>query len=182
MSIYTLEKALFDEDGTYSFDLVTYDTAHNSNLEPADEESVIRFTLDRTDPVIVANVSTGQRINAQEYTVEIKITEANLDPSTLRFYLDDQPVEVKDLGNNEFSFVATTGLNHKVTVEAGDLARNTAETLEVNRLTISTNLLVLWYANTPLFIGSIVGVAGITGGVIALIMGKKKKKEQAYAN
>ena len=180
-SVYTLAKELFVEDGVYSFDLVTYDTAHNSNLEPADEESMIRFTLDRTDPVIVANVSTGQRINAQEYTVEITITEANLDPSTLRFYLDDQPVEVTDLGNNVFSFVADTGLNHKVTVEAGDLARNTAETLEINRLTISTNLLVLWYANTPLFIGSIVGVAGVTGGLIAFFMGKKKKKEQAYA-
>ena len=84
-------------------------------------------------------------------------------------------------GNNTYSFVVPTGLNHTVEVEAADLARNTAEKLEVNRLTVSTNSLVLWYANTPLFVGSIVGVAGVAGAVILLLMNKKKKKEQAYA-
>ena len=44
---------------------------------------------------------------------------------------------------------------------------------------VSTNIFVRWYNNTPLFIGSIIGVVVLAVAIIAfLVFGKKKKKDK----
>ena len=69
--------------------------------------------------------------------------------------------------------------NEKQTVifVATDAASNEYK-LSVEDVLISTNLFVRWYNNTPLFIGSIIGVVVLAVGLAAfLIFGKKKKKD-----
>lgn len=47
-----------------------------------------------------------------------------------------------------------------------------------NEITVSRNFLVRWYANKPLFWGSIIGVIVLTGAIWFFIVAKKKKKEE----
>ncbi len=47
-----------------------------------------------------------------------------------------------------------------------------------NEVTVSSNALVRWFANTPVFWGSMAGSAGLIGGIGYLISSKKKKKEE----
>jgi hypothetical protein len=180
--VYTLDESYFKDDGEYSVNLKTVDTASNTNLNTNSESGVIHFVKDSTLPAIVSSVPSGTRVNAQECTVQITITDANLDLDSLHFFLDGQPVEVTKLDANNYTFVVGTGLNHSFSVEAADLAGNVAEPFTCDRVTVSTNILVLWYANTPLFIGSVAGTAAVAGGLIYFFVGKKKKKEEAYAD
>lgn len=47
-----------------------------------------------------------------------------------------------------------------------------------NEITVSRNFLVRWYANKPLFWGSIIGVIVLTGAIWFFIVAKKKRKEE----
>ncbi len=182
-NVYTLNNDNFDHDGVYSLNIITYDAATNSNVNTKTEAGTISFTLDRTKPVITANVKTEQRINDTEFPVEFKITETNLNAETISVTLKDRngktiETTVEELGNNEYKFVVNDGLNYSFEITAKDLAGNESEILKVERFTVSTNILVLWYANTPLFWGSIAGTIILAGAIIFFIFYKKKKKEQ----
>ena len=72
----------------------------------------------------------------------------------------------------------TATLAEDVKVVAVDAAGNTYE-LNVEDFLVSTNIFVRWYNNTPLFIGSIVGVVLLGVGItIFILFGKKKKEEE----
>lgn len=182
-SIYTLDNSNFDHDGVYSINVITYDKAENSNVNTKTEAGNISFTLDRTKPVITSNVTTDQRINDAEFFVEFKITETNLDSQTIVVKLTDRngktvETTVEELGNNEYQFLVKDGLNYTIEIVAKDLAGNESEFYKVERFTVSTNIFVLWYANTPLFWGSIGGAVLLAGAVVLLVVLKKKKKEE----
>lgn len=143
---------------------------------------MLSFVLDRTPPAITANVRSGQRINDTAYTVEFKIAELNLEEDSVNAQLLDNRggqlrAEMSSLGNNEYVLPIGTGLEMSLTIDARDLAGNPAQTLVVDRLTVSDNFLVLWYANKPLFWGSIGGVAILGGSMIWALVGRKKKSE-----
>lgn len=180
-NVYTLNNDNFDHDGVYSLNIITYDAATNSNVNTKTEAGTISFTLDRTKPVITANVKTEQRINDTEFPVEFKITETNLNAETISVTLKDRngktvETTVEELGNNEYKFVVNDGLNYSFEITAKDLAGNESEILKVERFTVSTNILVLWYANTPLFWGSIAGTIILAGAIIFFIFYKKKEQ------
>ena len=182
-NIYTLENSNFDHDGVYSLNVITYDKAENSNINTKTESGTISFTLDRTKPVVSANVKSGQRVNDTKFWVEFEVTEANLDAKTLAVKLVNKKGEkvetkVEELGNNEYKFLVDSGLNYSIEISAKDLAGNESELYKVKNLTVSTNFLVLWYANTSLFWGSIGIVILLTGSILLLVFFKKKKKNQ----
>ena len=64
-----------------------------------------------------------------------------------------------------------------VKIVAVDAAGN-EQPIEVNDFLVNTNIFVRWYNNTPLFVGSIIGVVVLALGItIFLVFFKKKKKE-----
>ena len=184
-TVYTLDDDNFDHDGVYSINIVTYDKANNSNVNTKTESGVINFTLDRTNPVISANVKSGQTINAAEFGVEFEVADANLDVDTLEIVLIDRKgnekvidkADIEELGNNEFKFKVGSGLNYSIRIQTKDLAGNTSELYKIDELTVSTNLFVRWYANTWLFWGSVAAVAVISTLIIIIIIAKKKKDD-----
>lgn len=82
-TIYTLDNNTFDHDGVYSLNVITYDKAGNSNVNTKTEAGAISFTLDRTSPVISANVRTNQSVRDTQFWVNFEITETNLDAETI---------------------------------------------------------------------------------------------------
>ena len=179
-TVYTLRNDNFDHDGVYSFNIITYDRAGNSNVNTKTDEGTISFTLDRTKPVISANIQNNQRVNDTEFWVEFEVTETNLDDKTIDVNLIDNngktvDTSVESLGYNEYKFLVGSGYNYSVQISAKDLAGNESEIYKVEHLTISTNIFILWYANTPLFWGSIGGTIVVAGGAAFLILLKKGK-------
>ena len=169
---YTLNKALFSDDGKYTVTLYSVDAAGNIN-ENIDEtkEAEISFGIDKTNPVIEAAFE-------KEYWEKTKLTAVikdNLLLDGVEIYLNGNKIEYNVDGDTYSFDVDESNEKQDVRFVAVDKAGNKFE-LAVNDLTVSRNPLVHWHNNTPLFIGSIIGVAALGIVLAALVIGKKKKK------
>lgn len=85
-------------------------------------------------------------------------------------------IEYKVDGETYTFDIPESNSKQDVKIVAVDAAGN-EEPIEITEFLVNTNIFVRWYNNTPLFIGSIIGVIVIALGVTTLILfGKKKKK------
>ncbi len=183
---YTLDNSYFSNDGKYSINVLSYDRAGNTNINTSFENSILEFTVDRTIPVIVANVASNKGYNANKYDVEFMITDANLEADKVvaeilqggKVIASTKDGKIKALGNNEYSFTVDTGSGYTLVVNAEDKAENKAEEFRVENFTVTTNKLVLFWANKPLFWGVTGGTLLVGAGIVLLIVFKKKKKNE----
>ena len=176
-TIYTLDNKMFAKDGTYSLNILTYDMAQNSNVNTKSEEGTIKFVVDRTKPVITANVKSKQIIDASEYTIEFKIAEVNLDESTIVAKLNGKEVEYTKSSDNTYQFKVKDLLNDNITITAKDTAGNSSNKFVINKLTVSADWYVRWFANQPLFWGTIGGTVGLLALFVFIVL--KKRREEA---
>ncbi|MCI8371753.1 MAG: hypothetical protein HFI75_05040 [Lachnospiraceae bacterium] len=180
-NIYSLtNENNFKNDGRYTINIVTHDKAQNINSNINNEEGVIDFTIDRTKPNISANAESGQQINDAAYNVELTLSDANLDADSIEVKMDGKKMDAEDLkklGDGVYGFEMKNGLNQSFVVDVKDLAGNAADAYSVDNFTVSTNIFVLWYANTKLFWGSIIGFAMAAGALILIIVLKKRSKK-----
>jgi len=172
---YTVNKALFAEDGTYSISVYSKDAAGNVN-ENIDEakEAEISFATDKTKPVIVpVDFENGKQYAVDSKTVTVEIKD-NLALETVKIYLNGKEIEFTANGENYTFTVPKSNSKQDVKFVATDAAGN-EETIEIKGFLVNANIFVRWYNNTPLFIGSIVGVVVLALGATAFIVFKKKK-------
>ena len=177
---YTLSNDNFAHDGVYSFSILSYDRAGNSNLNTKDDTGVIKFTVDRTNPVITSNISTNQVIDADSHTVEFEINDTNHDKNTVEVTLNGKPVpneSITSLGGNSYSFEMSTGSKQSVSVTSKDLAGNTADQYEINDVTVSTNQFVLFYYSHNLLFWIIVAGIVLLALLILFIVFRRKKDD-----
>ncbi len=183
-NVYTLDNSQFDHDGVYSLNIVTYDNADNTNVNTKKNEDgnkgTIRFTLDRTKPVITSNVSNGERIGENQFNVEFKVNDINFDPETVKVKImkgkEEIDPEIKVLDNNSYQFLLRAGTKYSMEITAMDIAGNTSELYKIDDLAISDNPLVLFFADGSNIILTVcIGVA-LIGGIIFLVLYKRKKK------
>ena len=176
---YTVKKSLFKDDGRYSISIYSKDAAGNVN-ENIDEskEAEISFGIDKTEPVVIPiDLESGKQypVEGKKVTIDIK---DNLVLENVKIYLNDKEIEYTVEGESYTFFVPESNSVQDVKVVAVDAAGNTYE-LKVEDFLVSTNIFVRWYNNTPLFIGSIVGVVLLGVGItIFILFGKKKKEEE----
>ena len=176
---YVVNKALFADDGNYRLTIYSMDAAGNVN-ENIDEskKAEISFGIDKTNPVIVPiDFESGK-----QYPVEVKNVKAevkdNLVLESVKIYLNGEEVEY--MVDGEVYTFDIPEANEKQNVEfvAVDAAGNEYK-LQVDDFLVSTNIFVRWYNNTPLFVGSIIGVVVLAVAITAFILfGKKKKKDE----
>jgi hypothetical protein len=173
---YVIKKDLFAGDGKYTVALYSEDAAGNIN-ENIDEkkQAEISFGIDKTAPVIVPiDIESGEQYPLETKAVTVSVKD-NLVLDGATFYLNGEKVEHKENGENFTFTIQSSNSKQNVKIVAVDAAGNQL-TKEVRDILVSTNPIVRWYNNTPLFAGSIGGIGGLAIALTAFVLYRKQKK------
>lgn len=177
---YTMKASNFEREGLYNITIDSKDRANNE-VNNKVKESDIEFVIDKTKPTVVITgvENDGQyRTNSRDITITVA---DNVAMDSLKVDVDGKENTSKSYNakeilkqKGEIPFSLTDSSNwQEIRALATDAAGNTAETSEI-RVLITANLLVQFYRNTPLVVGSSVGLAALVAVLVILISRKKK--------
>lgn len=180
---YTIFADNFNDDGIYSIKVHSVDKAGNESENTLDTKGTeISFGIDKTVPtVVVANLKSGETYAETKKQVIISADD-NLKLASVTVYLDDKEFASWDStseeissGKGEFTFEITdsTTKAHNLRVVCLDEAGNETVT-EVNDFYVTTNILVRYFNNKPLFIGSIIALILIAALIVFIIIRKRR--------
>ncbi len=172
------KKDLFADDGCYSIAIYSKDVAGNMN-ENIDETKAteISFGIYKTNAVtVLVNFESGVQYAVDMKTVSIEIKD-NLVLEGVKIYLNGKEVEYIVNGETYTFDIPKSNSKQDVKIIAIDAAGN-EEPVEITEFLVNANIFVRWYNNTPLFVGSIIGVVVISLGITGFIVFGKKKKEE----
>ena len=195
---YTISKELFEEEGEYSIVVESTDKAETTAYSDVKNLNV-SFVVDQTKPVVtISGLETSGRYQVEEQVVTImptddggrlnsvKVVLLDSDGKELSILFEMSKEELLNyLAENDgkITFKVPEGLENQVQIICNDCAVNAAgDTNEYNetyeKVTVSMSTWIIFYANKPLFYGSIAGVVALIAGIIILIVLKKRKKEE----
>jgi len=183
----TINKSVFEKDGSYSVKVTAVDEANNTSTNTddahvsSDEAPKIDFYVDTTKPEVTI---TGAEKDAvyKEVTKQITVTveDANIDADNLADVLDIQ-VNGEAVTNYEAEDDAGTVTakfivkGDKITIKASavDKAGNKSDVEELS-FRLNANWLLRLYSNKPLFYSMLAAILLAVAGVIIIIIRKKK--------
>lgn len=166
---YTIDKSLFAGDGRYIVTLYSEDVAGNIN-ENIDEtkEAEISFGIDKTAPVVIPiDIASEEQYDLDVKTATVAVND-NLVLEDVQVYVGDVQTEYTADGENYVFDIPSASERQDITIVAEDAAGNRTNYI-ISGVLVTTNAFIRWYNNTPLFVGSIVGVAAISGAGIGFI-------------
>ena len=200
---YTLNKNLFVTEGGYN--VVVESTDKTNTVAYSDVKSLdISFVVDQTAPVLtVSGLKTGGRYQTTEQTVTVIPTDDGGRLNSFRALVLDsdgtplrnaagEDVSVRfDLSGDELhdylkehdgmiTFTVPEGLENQVRLICGDCAAHADGTTNVcdelyERVTVSSNLFIIFFANKGLFYGTL-GVLALLIVLIIFLIARKKRK------
>ena len=177
---YVINKELFADDGTYSLYIYTEDAAGNINENiDATRDAQISFGIDKTKPIVnPIDLADGVQYPVEGKTVTVEIKD-NLQLNSVKIYLNGEEVPYRLEGENYVFDIPMSNSKQSVTIVAVDAAGNEEEIL-VKDFLVTTNLFYRWLNNTPLFVGSMVGMGVLTGLLIwwIIILFKRRKDDE----
>lgn len=173
---YTIDKSLFAGDGRYIVTLYSEDVAGNVN-ENIDEskEAEITFGIDKTAPVVIPidiESDTQYPVDVKNATVTVN---DNLVLANVEVYIGDEKCEYTADGENYTFQVPSSTERRDITVAAMDAAGNRTNYV-ISRVLVTTNVFARWYNNKPLFVGSLVGVAGVSGVGAGVVVAFRRRR------
>lgn len=190
---YTISKDNFAMDGVYKISVSSKDATGNMPENSNYKDMGIVFYVDSTCAEITSVVGLENNIvNATDQVVKYTIFDT-MGIKSIKIYVDGELVdEITDFSDDWSNYVGTFVLSEKSTAQdvrivVEDLSGNITDTsaddftsaYEFNRsVTVSTNVFVRWYANKPLFWGSIAGVTVLVAALWIFLVAKNKKKEE----
>lgn len=202
--IYSISKSLFESEGEYS--IVIKSTDKTDTTAYSDVKNLnISFVVDQTAPVLtISGLKDNGRYQVEEQTVTVIPTDDGGRLSAMRVIVldsdgepiksvDGKDVSVRfDMSGEEFlkylaendgviTFTIPEGLENQVQIICNDCALNADdETNEYNttfkNVTVSASGWIIFYANKPLFFGTIAAVASPIVAFIIFLIYKKKKR------
>lgn len=184
---YTIFRSVFADDATYDIIITSTDKAKNKKksddgITESGDKSNLSFTVDKTPPEIIltSELESGQTYALDGMTVTFRAQDGtSLQSVTVE--LDGKVIQTWDSGfDEELSFYISgeSDAPHEVKLYCIDKAGNTSEILEVSDFWVTTNLLVRYYNNKPLFFGSIAGVVVLAGLAVFFVVWRRRKKDK----
>lgn len=186
---YIFNASNFSEDGIYRINVSSEDEALNKPQNINYEECEVLFRVDDTKPEIT-NITGLEKssVKAKSLPVSFEVFDS-IGLASVKVYVDNVEFlsidSFDDITSYNGNIVIPEGSNQKFKLVVEDLAGNITDTSTEefapvfgfnDDITVSTNIFVLWYANKPLFWGSIGAVAAII--VIAAIVAVVKKRNK----
>lgn len=187
---YIFNASNFSEDGIYRINVSSEDEALNKPQNINYEECEVLFRVDDTKPEIT-NITGLEKssVNAENLPVSFEVFDS-IGLASVKVYIDNVEFlsidSFDDITSYNGNIVIPEGSNQKFKLVVEDLAGNITDTsteefapvFEFNDdITVSTNIFVLWYANKPLFWGSIGAVAAIIIASVIIAVVKKRKND-----
>ncbi len=203
---YSISKELFESEGEYSIVVETTDKADSTAYSDVKNLNV-SFVVDQTPPVLtISGLESNGRYQVEEQTVTViptddggrlysmkvlvlnsdgtPLTDSNGKDISVRFEMSGEDfLTYLENNNGKVTFTIPEGLENQVRIICNDCAvKSSLETNEYNeifsKVTVSQSGWIIFYANKPLFYGSIAGVLLLIVGILFLILVKKRKKEE----
>ena len=183
---YQIHSENFAKDGRYIVNIYSEDKARNSSSNQS-KNKTIEFVVDKTKPTIeIAGIENGAR-----YTEDSR--QINIDAED-NIYLKSLTIEVLEDGagspkvyqfteeqlKENYGVVTQAVLSankwQTVTVRAADAAGNEIVKDGI-RILVTSNMLIQYYMNKPLFFGSILLVLALIG--LSIYLGVRRKRALA---
>ena len=172
---HTFNKADFEEEGVYEINVISRDEVGNE-MESKEENGVVKFYVDRTEPTITASGIDPKGNKAESIDVDLKITDLLTGVADVDITVDgDHPSVRHEEGSDEYSFTVGEGMRQEIKVTATDNAGNTATYAETASVSSNAASLFLDRFWIPL---AGVGGAGIIGLLIFLLARRKKNEDE----
>lgn len=165
---YDIDSSLFAGDGRYIVTLYSEDEAGNIN-QNIDEtkQAEISFGVDKTAPVIIPiDVESGVQYPVDVKSATVAVND-NLILDNVVIYVDSKRCEYVVNGENYIFDIPSADQQQTITIVATDLAGNVTQYV-IEDILVTTNLLIRWYNNKPLFAGTLAGTVTACGGGIGL--------------
>ena len=190
---YTIDKSIFASDGLYKILISSEDKTGNSPQNTNYKDKEILFRVDSSAPEI--NSVTGLEksiINATDVDVKYTVYDT-IGLASVVVYVNGKEVgNITDFGSDFNNFSGNFKLTEKnviqtvrlvVTDKAGNVTDTDSPEFKSafafnSKVTVSTNMFVRWFANKPLFYGSIVILMLLIVGLIFIIVVSKRKKNE----
>lgn len=173
---YIIDKSLFAGDGSYIVTLYSEDAAGNIN-ENIDEskKAEIRFGIDKTPPVVIPIDITSEEQYAEDVKKVTVAVNDNLVLQDVLIYVGENQSEYTAVGENYVFDIPGSSDRQNITVSAVDAAGNRTNYV-ISGVLITTNAFIRWYNNMPLFMGSIAGLAVISGAGVCWCIHRRSRK------
>ncbi len=177
---YTIPAKNFEKEGLYNITIDSIDRAENE-VNNKVKNTEIEFVIDKTVPsVVITGIENRKQYRSNSRDVEIKVTD-NIAIGDMDVYVDDdshptKSYDAKMIQKQKGEVVYTLDSStdwQRLKAVAKDAAGNGIETGQYSVL-ITSNILVQFYRNTPLFIGSIIAVMALAGLLIFLFIRKRR--------
>lgn len=188
---YSLDAANFDKNGIYKITVSSEDAAGNTPENTNYDDLGILFRVDTTKPELINVVGLETNsINADTVHVIFEAFDA-IGLKEITVYVNNSVIETyktfEDMINFTGSFEIGEGMSQKVRIVVEDMAGNVTDTEDdgfttefkfARIVTISTNILIRWYADKLLFRGSIICTIILAVTITFLVFLKKGKENK----
>lgn len=180
---YKIDKSVFEKEGLYEIRINSEDAAGNRQDNQLKDEPAA-FVVDRTAPLIAfSGITDNGRYEENEHSFIVTAAD-NFAFGEVRVTIDGKETvyTAEDIAGYEGRIpVVVKSADDWQTIEltAVDAAGNAAQKKTV-RVLVTTNRLLQFMANKPLFFGTCGGATGLAGLLIFLLLKKKKKEEEGH--
>ncbi len=180
---YTLDKDNFAKEGVYEVVIYSEDRAQNVS-DNRTKDSGITFIVDKTAPTIaISGVEADEQYVVDERLVTVDVKD-NMELGNMQIYVNDntQPMasysteEILEAGGVVSVMLGSSNNRQTLLVGAVDKAGNQSH-VSVEDFLITSNMLVQFYRNTPLLMGTIILIALIVAGILYFFIFLKKSDD-----